>query len=419
MRNLFDQFDQPENRLTHALMTSLHEDRRLLNRFIKWATAGQAPAGPLHVLEQTLPGQEAADSDELERRGLPDGWIHDDDCWSLVIESKIECRLEPDQLRRHRSTAERRGFSKLHILAFVVLLPSRPIAPDITIKKWTDLYTWLKEQERNSEWAARLGAYMEVLENKLSKDGYLKGGTLTVFTGIPFCNENPYNYPEAKRVLRLAMAELRMRSDLERELGIDKENQGRGSITGKDSPHVWDYLSLAKAEGANNFTKFPHLTVGIHREYVHAIVAVPNGIRGEFRRNLLSGGRDGFCAIFQSILAGFSQSLGGLEGAVPSVEVVQRRYPSQRSEPWMDAELSFDLRTGFGNKYGWHASPKQQPQWLEAVYNVLSGRNSNLQLAVGAKFEYERCSEVNTREILNHIAKAWLACKPLIRQMIP
>jgi hypothetical protein len=420
MRNLFDQFDQPENRLTHALMSSLHEDRRLLNRFVKWATGDQAPVGPLRVLEQALPGEEETlDSDELQRRGLPDGWIHDDDCWALVIESKIECRLEEDQLGRHRSTAQRRGFSKLHLLALVVEFPIRPVVDGTKIKKWTDLYIWLKGQEQDSAWARRLGAYMELLETKLSKDGYLKGGTLTVFTGIPFGKNYPYNYHEAKRLLRLAMVELRLRSDLGKNLEIDKDRQGRDSITGKDSTHVWDYLSLKKAGDANNFTEFPHLTVGIHHEYLHAIVIVPNGIRSEFRRNLLSGGSDGFYAIFESILVGLSKSLGDLKGVVPSVEVVQRRYPSQRSEPFIDANLSFDLRTGFGKEYGWQTSPKQQPQWLEAVYSALSSKNSNLQLAVGAKFQFDQFPEMNTRKILDHIADTWLACKPLIQKMIP
>ena len=31
MRNIFDQYDQPENRLTHALMTTLSMDRKLIH----------------------------------------------------------------------------------------------------------------------------------------------------------------------------------------------------------------------------------------------------------------------------------------------------------------------------------------------------------------------------------------------------
>lgn len=35
VRNVFDQYDQPENRVTHALMSALHTDRNLLDAFLK------------------------------------------------------------------------------------------------------------------------------------------------------------------------------------------------------------------------------------------------------------------------------------------------------------------------------------------------------------------------------------------------
>ena len=35
VRNVFDQYDQPENRVTHALMSALDADRNLLDAFLK------------------------------------------------------------------------------------------------------------------------------------------------------------------------------------------------------------------------------------------------------------------------------------------------------------------------------------------------------------------------------------------------
>ena len=35
MRNVFDQYDQPENKLTHALMTTLSRDRGLIRPFLR------------------------------------------------------------------------------------------------------------------------------------------------------------------------------------------------------------------------------------------------------------------------------------------------------------------------------------------------------------------------------------------------
>jgi hypothetical protein len=76
MRNLFDQYSQPENRLTHALLSCLSRDPRLLKRFVSWADAEQRAHGTLEVSEQSLPG-EAMDlsEDDAERRGVPDDCI--------------------------------------------------------------------------------------------------------------------------------------------------------------------------------------------------------------------------------------------------------------------------------------------------------------------------------------------------------
>src|SRR5205823_1839197 len=179
----------------------------------------------------------------------------------------------------------------------------------ISVRKWTELYCWLK-QERQSEWARRISAYMQVLERKLVRDDYLKGGTLTVFSGIPFDADEPYNYHEAKRLLRLAMDELRKRADLKRELGMDSERNGRSAITGRESTRIWDFLPLVHAKDATSFTEFPHLTLSIQQEQVLAIVIVPDGIRREFRKRLLAGQREGFRALFETILRNLNESLG-------------------------------------------------------------------------------------------------------------
>jgi hypothetical protein len=234
MRNLFDQYNHPENRLTHSLVSSLANDPLLLGKFIRWATGLKSPSSQLTVVEQTLPGEEEpGDEEEAERRGLPDGWIFDGKGWCLIIESKIESPLTRDQIERHRRTAERRGFTTVHLLALVSDLPkSATLNRMLSVRKWAQLYCWLR-QERQSEWAVRLASYMEILEQKMVRDNYLREGTLTVFSGIPFGTEEPYNYFEAKRLLRLAMDELRKRGDLKKQLRMDSESKGRSAITGR------------------------------------------------------------------------------------------------------------------------------------------------------------------------------------------
>jgi hypothetical protein len=160
----------------------------------------------LTVTEQSLPGEdELSDAHEAERKGLPDGCIHDEDGWALLIEAKIPATLPAAQLRRHLRTADRHGLKNVTLLALVADEAKSPQVPQVTARKWTELYIWLKRQVDTRGWAARLTDYMETLEARLFEEGYFREGTLTVFTGIPFGPERPYGYLEAKRVLLLAM----------------------------------------------------------------------------------------------------------------------------------------------------------------------------------------------------------------------
>lgn len=53
----------------------------------------------------------------------------------------------------------------------------------------------------SSTWSSALVEYFEVAERKMTESGYLKEGSLTVFTGIHFNQDSQYNYLEAKRLL--------------------------------------------------------------------------------------------------------------------------------------------------------------------------------------------------------------------------
>ena len=103
MRNVFDQYSQPENRITHALMTALNEDRQLLDAFLA-DVAQQVPNernGQLQISEQSYPGvvsSNGLDEGEVERRGIPVAWITMGEDWCLVIENKILSAPSNDQL---------------------------------------------------------------------------------------------------------------------------------------------------------------------------------------------------------------------------------------------------------------------------------------------------------------------------------
>lgn len=138
--------------------------------------------------------------EEAERRGLPDGWVYDDNNWCLLIESKIGSRLSADQLQRHFNTATRSGFTSIWVLAIEARPSKIGVYPWLQRRTWSEVYLWLVENRGSSVWPHLALDYFETLERKLSDSGHLREGNLTAFTGIPFSPENPYNYSEAKRL---------------------------------------------------------------------------------------------------------------------------------------------------------------------------------------------------------------------------
>lgn len=76
MRNVFDQYTQPENRLSHALASVLLEDAGFRKSFVRWVGLTPPPrAADLRVLEQGVGGI-AGETGKQRHLGLPDCIFH-------------------------------------------------------------------------------------------------------------------------------------------------------------------------------------------------------------------------------------------------------------------------------------------------------------------------------------------------------
>lgn len=347
LRNIFDQYSQPENRVTHALMTALDKDRVLLAGFLRDLVKVKAPGDvqKLSVLEQQYPGEEEESSEEdLERRGIPDGWIFNDEGWCVLIESKVLMRPRADQIQHHRRTAERRGFE--HVTAVAIAPhPFSALPAGTVLLEWREIYAWLRRQPRQPEWAALAAEYLEIAEAKLIDAEQFVEGTLTKFAGFPFGPDHPFTYLEGKRVLRLALGELRKSPALRKRLGMDPTAKGRPAIIGRQEDRIWDFLSLPGASDSDTFTRHLHLTLGVGAQTVEAMVTVPNAVNSTMRSNIVRLGLDGFRDLAREVLQTLAPLLRNHPGAKPWFRGVQRRYSSQRAKPHLDAAIEFDLRT--------------------------------------------------------------------------
>ena len=414
MRNIFDQYTQPENRLTHALLTALNNDRALLKQiFIAIKLRPPCALRYLEVDEQTIIGQPEEPESGSEKNGLPDGWIHDADSWCLLIESKISGRLKNDQLKRHYRTAARCGFTDISILA-IEANPTKIHLPEwVYSLKWSDIYHILNNQPE-STWAKLAAEYFVIAEQKFTDSGYLQEGNLTVFNGIPFDQDNLFNYLEAKRLLKLIMEELREDKAFCRDAGINPKMPGRGAITGSKGSAVWDYLSHKNATDKGFFTNHPHFTIGINSQRLNISITIPNSINTEYRNSLKEIGYSDFYDVIALLTKNMAPLAKQDLGYSPWCNATQRRYPSQRSAPIHDAIIEFDLRTAIQSG---DDKVKPQEQWLKSVYEAYREKRSNYQIQFGASIYFSRSQQVKKKAILSTIKQTFIACTPLIKML--
>lgn len=414
LRNLFDQYKQPENQLTHALVSALYEDRGLLNAFVQWIT-GEKPPNGLSIVEQRLPGEEEADEEDAERRGLPDAWIHNGDDWCLLVESKVTAPLTAEQLTRHYQTARRRGYQQIHLLALDAIPLAKPLPEFARFQEWRDVYVWLTGQCKTSSWAGRVKQYMEVIESRWISDGHLTEGTLTEFSGITFDEDNPYTYPEAKRLLKLMMPALRQDVRLIDALGIDPHDTGRGAIKGKAGSGVWDYLRFAGLDNPQKHTAHPHLTLSINREQVSAVVNVPSNVQNRYRRALQELGEEGFMDLLGDVAHRLNPVLKKVPGAYPMFSLSQRHFTSRNAPATLDAWMHVNLNTAVKSS---RSQIKYQPQWLQAGFDLITHKCSNMEFQVGVIYPYARCADIRSPDILETIVSGYIACRPLLEAML-
>ena len=416
MRNIFDQYSHPENKLTHSLISCLNEDKKLLSSFLKkFCPKYFSDVSSLKIDQQTLPGTKSLQLSDDKKKGLPDGVIYNDEkC--LIIECKINDTLTEDQLNRHERTVKRKGFDNTFGLTI-----TKDNISNINLKNWIHItwkqvYGWAYEEKSKSNWSNKLLDYLNVAENKMVEDEYLTEGSITEFNGIHFDNENEYSHLEAKRLLKLLMNKIKKNKTLARELNINLSGKSRGGI--KKEIVLWDYLTFNYNSKVLSFTDEPHLTIAMGQQYVEGHLTIPHRIKGETKKNFYKLTWKEFNEIIYKIALNFKKFFGNSEGFMPHLYTSQRRYPSQSSPSIQDAVLDIDIRTAFADLSSeLKPTQKKQTEWLKAVFEINQNKKSNIQFGIGGKFYFNKHTIVNNKDADQVLINAFLACKPLIKYL--
>ena len=235
-----------------------------------------------------------------------------------------------------------------------------------------------------------------------------------MFTGIHFDRTNPYNYPEAKRYLRLMLEDIRADRKFCRKAQINSELAGRGAITGSKGSAVWDFLPFVAMTAGENFTSYPHFTLAINEQRLHISITLPNSLKTEYRNNIRALSNETFAQVVATVVGDMQTLTEQDPGYRPWCTAVQRRYPSQRSLPIHDATIEFDPRTAVGDL---SKKVKPQPQWLNAAFDAYCEKRSNYQLQIGAIIEFEHSTCANSEHVIGQVKQTWLACQPLLKKV--
>ena len=172
----------------------------------------------------------------------------------------------------------------------------------------------------------------------------------------------------------------------------------------------WTAFGLAGHGDGDRFNSHPHLTLGVSRRDVSAMVTLPNAEE------------DGIWAVakewanaevISTVAANMALAIRDCPGMKPVLRLRQRHFLAYRAH--LDAYLDVDLRVAKGAVVRPREHIKRQPEWIEAACRLLRAKGGeNLEFQIGATFPYLGCEAIARPAGLDHVARAWEACVPFI-----
>jgi hypothetical protein len=411
MRNIFDQYSQPENKLTHALVSTLSRDKHLIPKFLRWCKISTIPsAKQIQLVEQQIPGTQIMADDNSS--GLPDACFYNNDGWAVAVESKVQSSVSFHQLKRHFDTLARYGYENATVILISVNRPQQKLPSYVTCIEWQQIYRWFESIGANSSWGRTFIDYMQIFESKMLTQEYEIQGTITMFDGFHFDEKRPYTYHEGKRLIRLLGQELRKNKRLIHRLHIDSHGSGRPAITRGKNGHVWDFIPFKVSQKALNFTDYPHITIGVAPDYVGADLTIPNGIKGGIKTKLNRLGFEEFKTIIKTVEKNLRPVVKKAPGTKPMMYLSQTHHKTRRSPSEIDARLDVDFRTLVQG-----STLKYQPKWLETIYEVLTNKRTNIQFGIEVRFPYS-CSIIQSQKAIDIMVDAWIGLVPVLNFVI-
>lgn len=380
LNNIFDQYDQEENRVTNAFLQTLARNEDLLKTFLKkYFNIHVSKSANVVISSQKEPFGLGDEEDDRKRaEGIPDGWIIIDEEKAIVFEVKIvRNAIRRDQLIAH--TKRIKGYSQKYLC--VVTPDEDPPVKDIHIPNvdiawvsWRDVYNLVSKGKKSKDLSSYL---LKQLKEYLAMKEDLVG-----FQGIDYPSGS-FNPREAKIIIKSLIREIKP--------GILKVYPNlrfeRKSYSQDIHPYTvfhrstWSFLAADES-----FTKDMHITFWLTETHMGMGITVPNNAGKRWERLREIFGNDGLFKIFMKKLFNLRKQLPNLY-----LEFVHRHYIRQR-DGVIDGIMEMDIDTIKGSK-----KVKANQKWLDAIRELIKNKQGyNGQLMLRTRFFYKDCLDIKT-----------------------
>lgn len=379
--NLFDQYTQPENRVTNSLLQTLAASPRLTRQFLAEFVPGVEIAGEASLLisSQRTPEIERKEVAEKSEKNptIPDGWIvsrlSDEETETVVVvETKIVEKSSKTELRNQLTGHLEKGalFEPRRLHALLITPDHEDPLPGWKApvgkycwRSWRDVYRFARGQRGEFQ---RGSATRLLLENLKE---YLEMNDIVGFTGIDF--SDGYEELKARKILKNLMNEIRPEV-LKVYPHLSKR---KGNI--KDP---WDVFA---PDDVDQFTKANHLVVSIDPRCLAVLLTVPNNNAWGWRRLKQVVADPDRQDQLMGILARTREMLPNLR-----VKLAQRHFVAQRFA-YDDASIEVDLdTTDFARAPDLDTRVKPNPTMFDLLLAALRTTPANVNREVNFIAEY-------------------------------
>jgi len=389
LRNIFDQYTQPENHLTNSLLLVLNHNRSLLRKVLKMVKI-KLSGKQVNLLSQIAP------QTVKDKTSIPDGYIYTEDYGFCVgIETKIMGdALKRDQLKGHLNQLVQ--YDRSYLLALTpdekppkVVLELQKQHKSLKFLSWIELIKIMSKEGpdkgKNPVGKFVYDEFMSFMERQYE---------MTPFTGINFRDGYDVNLAThyVKRISKELTPEIRK--------AYPKCKHTRKKI-GRGSGHPWESWYPKK-----NVQEGVHLTFVVANDEIRCVTVLANGCKKEWKN--LQDTLDS-----EKSIAGFKKCLRKVyakrpKGSITMVSFRQRHYPS-RTVPVHDAvtELNVAMLLGMDKS-------KPNEVWWNLIREIARTKGKyNYQLEIGYYLPYGKNDALKTTKALQIIMRCFKNLKPV------